>query len=71
MNVHRVRKETAVVYYTEGNEPIFMVRLTNFRPYTHRTVDVSFVIVTEDSGAGMVDVHDRPQGVLKSEDALR
>ena len=56
------------------NEPIsvtFMTELTNFRPYTHQTVDVAFVIVTKDSGAGMVDVHDRRPVVRESENALR
>jgi putative SOS response-associated peptidase YedK len=41
------------------NEPIFMAGLTNFKPYIHQTADVGFVIVTEDSGAEMVDVHNR------------
>ncbi|SFO33860.1 Putative SOS response-associated peptidase YedK [Nitrosospira briensis] len=53
------------------NKPIFMAGLTNHRPYTHQTVEVGFVIVTEDSGAGMVDVHDRRPVVLESDDALR
>ncbi len=48
-----------------------MAGLTNFRPYTHQTVEVGFVIVTEDSGAGMVNVHDRRPVVLEPEDALR
>ena len=51
------------------NEPIFMAGLTNFRPYIHQTVDVGFVIVTEDSGAGMVDVHDCRPVVLQPADA--
>jgi putative SOS response-associated peptidase YedK len=45
--------------------------IENFRPYTHQTVDVGFVIVTEDSGAGMVYIHDHGPGVLESDDALR
>ena len=53
------------------NEPLFMAGLTNFRPYTHQTVDVGFVIVTEDSGPGMVDVHDRRPVVLGPDDAWR
>lgn len=40
-------------------EPIFMAGLTNFRPDAHQTVEVDFVIVTEDSEAGMVAVHHR------------
>ena len=53
------------------NEPIFMAGLTNFRPDVEQSVDTGFVIVTEDSGAGMVDVHDRRPVVLEPEDALR
>jgi putative SOS response-associated peptidase YedK len=53
------------------NEPIFMAGLTNFRAYAHHTVNVGFVIVTEDSGAGMADVHDRRPVVLEPEDARR
>jgi putative SOS response-associated peptidase YedK len=53
------------------NEPIFMAGLTNFRMYTYQTVDVGSVIVTEDSGAGMVDVHDRRPVVLEPDDAWR
>jgi putative SOS response-associated peptidase YedK len=53
------------------NQPIFMAGLTNFRMYTHQTVDVGFVIVTEDSRAGMVDVHDRRPVVLEPKDAWR
>ena len=48
-----------------------MAGLTNLRPDPHQTVEVGFVIVTEDSGAGMVDVHDRRPVVLEPEDALR
>jgi putative SOS response-associated peptidase YedK len=46
-----------------------MAGLTNFRMYTHQVVDVGFVIVMEDSGAGMVDVHDRRPVVLEPADA--
>jgi putative SOS response-associated peptidase YedK len=48
-----------------------MAGLTNFRPDIQQTVETGFVIVTEDSGAGMVDVHDRRPVVLEPEDALR
>lgn len=51
------------------NKPIFIAGLTNFRLYTRQTVDVGFVIVTEDSGAGMVAVHDRRPVVLEPDDA--
>ena len=39
--------------------PIFMAGLKNFRPYTRQTVEVGFVIVTQDCEGGMVDIHDR------------
>jgi putative SOS response-associated peptidase YedK len=52
------------------NEPIFMAGLTCFRPNVEQTAETGFVIVTEDSGAGMVDVHDRRPVVLEPEDAL-
>jgi putative SOS response-associated peptidase YedK len=48
-----------------------MAGLTNFRPDVEQTVETGFVIVIEDSGAGMVDIHDRRPVVLKPEDALR
>ena len=53
------------------NEPILMVGLPNFRPDGEQAVETGFVIVTEDSGAGMVDIHDRRPVVLEPEDALR
>jgi putative SOS response-associated peptidase YedK len=36
----------------KANQPIFMAGLTNFRIYTHQTVEVGFVIVTEDVRGG-------------------
>jgi putative SOS response-associated peptidase YedK len=51
--------------------PIFMAGITNFRPNIRPSVEVGFVIVTEDSGGGMVDIHDRRPVVLKPEDARR
>ena len=52
-----------------------MAGLTNWKPQepTQRaqTVETGFVIVTEDSGAGMVDVHDRRPVVLEPKDAWR
>ncbi len=53
------------------DEPIFMAGLANFWPYTQQAVEVGFVIVTEDSGGGMVDIHDRRPVVLEPEDAWR
>ena len=53
------------------NEPILMAGMTNFRPDVEQAVETGFVIVTEDSGAGMVDIHDRRPVVLEPEDALR
>jgi len=54
----------------KANEPIFMAGLTNFRPDVEQTVGTGCVIVTEDSGAGMVDIHDRRLVVLEPKDAL-
>ena len=48
-----------------------MAGITNFRPNIRQSVEVGFVIVTEDSGGGMVDIHDRRPVVLKPEDARR
>lgn len=48
-----------------------MAGLTNFRPYTEQDVEVGFVIVTEDSSGGMVDIHDRRRVVLEPKDACR
>jgi putative SOS response-associated peptidase YedK len=55
----------------KDDEPIFMAGLTDFRPYTQQNVEVGFVIVTEDSSGGMVDIHDRRPVVLEPEDAWR
>ena len=41
----------------KANEPTLVAGLTNFRPDIQQTVEIGFVIVTEDSGVGMVDVH--------------
>jgi putative SOS response-associated peptidase YedK len=50
-----------------------MAGLTNWKPaqanQAAQTVETGFVIVTEDSGAGMVDIHDRRPVVLEPEDA--
>jgi putative SOS response-associated peptidase YedK len=48
-----------------------MAGLTNFRPHTQQTVEVGFVIVTEDCEGGMVDIHDRRPVVLEPGDAWR
>ena len=53
------------------DQPIFMAGLANFRPYTQQAVEVGFVIVTEDSGDGMVDIHDRRPVVLEPAEAWR
>ncbi len=51
--------------------PLFMAGLANFKPYTEQAVEVGFVIVTEDSRGGMVDIHDRKPVVLLPDDAMR
>ena len=48
-----------------------MAGLTYFRPHAQQQVEVGFVIVTEDSERGMVDIHDRRPVVLEAPDALR
>jgi putative SOS response-associated peptidase YedK len=48
-----------------------MAGLTNFRPHTQQTVEVGFVIVTQDCAGGMVDIHDRRPVVLEPQDAWR
>jgi len=48
-----------------------MAGLTNFSPNTEQNVEVGFVIVTEDSSGGMVDIHDRRPVVLEPEGAWR
>ena len=53
----------------KDREPIFMAGITNYKPFTHQTVETGFVIVTQDSEGGMVDIHDRRPVVLKPEDA--
>jgi putative SOS response-associated peptidase YedK len=56
-------------------EAVFMAVLSNNKPSglhgTHQTVEVGFVILTEDCEGGMVDIHDRRPVVLGPEDALR
>ena len=43
----------------------------NDRPDQHQTVELGFVIVTQDSIGGMVDMHDRRPVVLGPADAWR
>jgi putative SOS response-associated peptidase YedK len=64
------KKQPWYISRTTG-EPIFMAGLSNFRPFAQQEVDVGFVIVTEDSERGMVDIHDRRPVVLEPPDALR
>ena len=57
------------------DEPVFMAGLSNYKlpepGAPQQTVEVGFVIVTEDSAGGMVDIHDRRPVVLAPEDAWR
>lgn len=52
-----------------------MAGLSNYKPSglhgTQQTLEVGFVIVTEDCEDGMVDIHDRQPVVLGPEDAWR
>lgn len=36
-----------------------MAEITNYRLYTYQTVATEFVIVTQDTEEGMVDIYDR------------
>ena len=54
-----------------SDEPIFMAGLTNFKPFMHQAVETGFVIVTQDSVGGMVDIHDRRPVVLEPAEAWR
>lgn len=51
------------------DRPMFLAALTNWRPYAKETLGMGFVIVTEASDGGMVDVHDRRPVVFAPEDA--
>ena len=53
----------------KSDRPMFLAALTNWRPYTASKPGTGFVIVTEQSDAGMVDVHDRRPVVLAADDA--
>ena len=55
----------------KDEQPILMAGLINFRPYAQQQVEVGYVIVTEDSERGMVDIHDRRPVVLEAPDTLR
>ncbi|PTR14522.1 SOS response associated peptidase (SRAP) [Nitrosospira sp. Nsp2] len=65
-------KKAAMVYNPLLGKPIFMAGLTDWKPQQPKqpvqTVETGFVIVTEDSGAGMVDIYDRRPVVLEPED---
>jgi putative SOS response-associated peptidase YedK len=56
-------------------EAVFMAGLSNYKPTgpygSQQTVEVGFVIVTQDCEGGMVDIHDRRPVVLTPEDAWR
>jgi putative SOS response-associated peptidase YedK len=55
--------------HRKDKEPLFMLALANFGPFTEHRAEAGFVIVTDDSAAGMLDVHDRRPVVLSAEDA--
>lgn len=50
-------------------EPIFMLALANFGGFTEHRAEAGFVLVTDDSAAGMLDIHDRRPVVLSAADA--
>ncbi|MFJ9451532.1 SOS response-associated peptidase [Herbaspirillum sp. NPDC101397] len=53
----------------KNGAPVFMAALTNHFPDKEDTEGAGFVIVTDDSAGGMVDIHDRRPVVLSPEDA--
>jgi putative SOS response-associated peptidase YedK len=55
--------------HRKDREPIYMLALANFGTYTEHRAEAGFVIVTDDSAAGMLDVHDRRPVVLSAADA--
>ena len=50
---------------------MFMAGIANYKLYAQQEVETGFVIVTQDCGGGMVDIHDRRPIVLEPEDAWR
>jgi putative SOS response-associated peptidase YedK len=55
--------------HRKDKEPIFMLALANFGIFTEHRAEAGFVIVTDDSAAGMLDIHDRRPVVLSAADA--
>ena len=62
-------QEAALVHNPQSKRADIHGWADQFRPDVEQAVETGFVIVTEDSGAGMVDVHDRRPVVLEPEDA--
>lgn len=55
--------------HLKTGQPMFLAALTNYRPDKEIREGTGFVIVTEASDAGLVDVHDRRPVVFSAEDA--
>jgi putative SOS response-associated peptidase YedK len=57
--------------HRKDRQPVFMLALANFGTFTENRAEAGFVIVTDDSAAGMLDIHDRRPVVLDAADAAR
>ncbi len=53
----------------KNNQPLFLAALTNLPPGVEGDAGSGFVIVTNESAGGMVDIHDRRPVALSPEDA--
>ncbi len=65
-------KKDRLPWYIKSKEdrPLFLAALTNHFPDQQDPEGAGFVIVTNESAGGMVDIHDRRPVVLTPEDAL-
>lgn len=54
----------------KDGEPILMAAITAWEPGKEVLAETGFVVVTDDSAGGMVDIHDRRPIVLTATDAL-
>jgi putative SOS response-associated peptidase YedK len=55
--------------HRKDGAPLFMLALANFGPFQENRVEAGFVLVTDDAGEGMLDIHDRKPVVLDAADA--
>ena len=57
--------------HRQDGEPLFLLALAHFGPFTQQREESGFVLVTADSLGGMVDIHDRRPVAVSREDAHR